>query len=145
MRAGPLPAESFRLRPYRDRSWYFSVHVAETAGDLRLAMRVAGLRPSRHQIGACVGCKGTGRWAPVLGLIFLPKHCSAGLAAHELAHAAFRAVERRGVLVEHWLHMNLPARRDALLESTKAEEHYCAVTQRLNTAFWQEMRSRGLT
>lgn len=144
MKPGDLPVETFRVRPFAGRADHFIVHVADDVAGMRLAMRVLGARPKRHQIAACVAYRS--RANPHLwGVLFFAKtRLGAGVVSHELAHAAFRVVEREGYRVEHWADRDPRSSALAKRRAVSSEERFCYALQRLTTNFWTEAYLRGV-
>lgn len=150
MTSGPLPVETFRLQAFRRGPGHFLIHVADSLQEMRLAMRVFGVKPHRLQLGACIQVEGQGPLKHLLGVVFMSRtHFGAGLVAHELAHAAFRAVERRGLKVRHWAHADRPSWQRSRgghlrVKSRHPEEQFCDILERLTRDFWTEAYTRGL-
>lgn len=87
--------------------------------------------------------------ADVVGVLCLARdHMGSGLVAHELAHAAFRTLERERLKLRHW-HQRKPfwARvlwwYDVVARSNDVEERYCMTLERLTRSFWEEWFAHG--
>lgn len=136
---GPIARENFRIRPARGSRRFFVVHVARDVPALRKELRRCGLqRDVGRTFGCCVGARGSGRYRHLLGMVFVPRdYAGAGFVAHELAHAAFRALERRGQVVHHVVTGPGDQRASA------SEERYCEVAEHLNRDFWRQWYAHG--
>lgn len=132
----PLPPETFRINTsYRSRR-YLLVHVADTMVKMRRTIqRTCGY--SRATAAAhMVPVTGTGKYRYLVGYVFFARdHFGAGTVAHELAHAAFRLMERDGRTVDHWA---------GPTEVGDTEEQYADLVQHLTRSFWREAYRSGV-
>lgn len=106
-----LPPESFRLRAVGGQEEVL-VYLLATATDLRLFTGSAEPR-------LMAACDGIGEHATIIAAVYLPlDEMGGGLVAHELAHATFRVMARRG------------------LTMAANEEIFCEVLGELVREFW---------
>lgn len=96
------PAQTFRIHPFATKM-YFNVKIFSTLGDLRAyATRLLGAkkRENRDVLAMVVGEMSfdeNDAPTPLLGEIILcKKKLDIDTVTHELAHAMFRLIERRG-------------------------------------------------
>lgn len=133
-----LPPETFRIYDAPESSRYFVVHVGESVQAMRRTMRRCGFDVPRGLVGACSAA--TNASLPGLtGVVWLSRPLGAGLVTHELAHAAFRALDRRKVRVNHWTN-----RKSYRANQRSTEEHYALTLEHLTREFWQQAYAVGL-
>ena len=133
-----LPPESFRLYPYGDDTGFFVVHLASSLKELRQTMATHTGGTRTHLVGAVINATSE-QISQLLGVVYLAKdHMGAGLVGHELAHAAFRAMDRRDLRVDHWSRQG-----DSDLQTSDNEEEFCLILERLTRQFWKEAYGRG--
>jgi hypothetical protein len=138
-----LPSETFRIHPDADAADYFVVHVAETLAKMRAAMTDVGVAPHPDQV-ACVVSTTSAAAPDLIGCLFVAQdYLCVSIVTHELAHAAFRAMERRGVRVRHWRRTK-NWRGTALQAADTAEETYATAVEHLTREFWTEAQRLGI-
>ncbi len=133
-----LPAETFRVRPKPRSGRYFIVHVADSLTAMRRAMRQHLGSVHKGQL-ACVAQLTSTRPGEggLLGVVFFAKtRLGAGIVAHEMAHAGFRALERDDLKLEHW--------RARGRRANPIEEEYAHIVEYLNIQFWREAYAKGV-
>lgn len=136
-----LPQETFRVQPYHDAPDFLLVYVFSTLAEMRAAMRDWTGYCHPGQLACCVSC--TGKDPNLVGLLFFSsEQLGAGLVAHEMAHAAFRAIERAGRTVTHVL--SVDAEYGAKFTTDPSEEAFCHVLEHLVANFWREYYDLGL-
>lgn len=132
-----LPPETFRVRSSRRSRLYFVVHVAPTPAAMRVVMRrhAGGCHPRQL---ACVMGASSKMMPGLVGLIFFTQSClGVGIVAHEMAHAAFRYCERRGLRVTYW-------QKSHSRHVGQSEEVFCAIVEHLNRDFWNRAYRAGI-
>lgn len=133
-----LPPESFRLYPYGDDAGFFVVHLASSLKELRQTMATHTGETRTHLVGAVIHATSE-QIVQLIGVVYFSlDHLGSGLVSHELAHAAFRAMERRDLRVDHW---NRQGGED--LQTSDNEEEFCLILERLTRQFWKEAYGRG--
>lgn len=138
------PVGSFRIRPVPHGEKFFIVVVEKNDRALRKAIAAfGGDDPALERlVGCCYGVRGHGVFAHAIGVIFLSRaRLGAGYVGHELAHAAFRALEAEGDRVRHG-----PRVGGRTIESRhhSTEERYCLILEELTREFWREAQRVGL-
>jgi hypothetical protein len=139
-RNGTVPPETFRIKPDPDDPGFFVVHVAKSLAAMRKATKEHLRYTHPKMLGYCVEV--TSEEMPdLLGIIFLAQPLKGGVVVHELAHATFRALERRNVRVKHWLHTNNKTGPNG----HASEEVFALMLENLTSNFWTEAYDRGLS
>ena len=131
-----LPTETFRIRPWKQSRRFFVVHVAENQEAMHRAMEESGILAREPYLGMCVSTSSDSKgWRGLLGVVFVSRQSvGGGLVAHELAHAAFRTIERKGGRVAHWERgRDLGA---GMTTTNESEEQFCRILEHLVKDFW---------
>jgi hypothetical protein len=125
-----LPNETFRIKSGDDQ-WL--VYLCATLDEMRALLRERTGECHPGQLGMCLSVASDDR--TLRGALFLSREAlGSGLVAHELAHAAFRTCEARGLTVFHQMR---PQRTDGLQATHPHEETYCHVLEELTREFWR--------
>lgn len=134
-----VAAETFRLHPEPDERLFALVVIADTLAEMRARMIAEVGSCHADQLGCCVSVSAKSEDAAgIFAVVYLSRdRLGSGLAAHELTHLAFRAVEAMGLRIAHWEHAGAP-------EVTSAEEAFCMVVERLTAEFWRNVYALGL-
>lgn len=141
---GPMeiPEETLLVHVEPDRGECFLVYVLDDVAALQAFVRdvLQDADPDVAKLSGC--CYGiTSTTDPnIVGAVVLAKtKLGAGYVAHEMGHAAFRAIERLGLQVNH-------DREDAsfTVRASSVEERYCGIVEHLNAGFWREAYRLGL-
>jgi hypothetical protein len=123
---------TFRIRTSRGARHYFEVRVFPTAPALRRACR-AEFRWAKKGLVACVIEVRDRRTPGLVGVVCLARTClGIGIVTHEMAHAAYRLMERRRRQVRHWEHA--PATGVPTVRSE--EEAYATAIEGLTRDCW---------
>lgn len=130
--------ETFRVHPQADGVLFFLVFVSDTLAEMRAKLLSDTGSCAPDQLGCCVAAEGASdETVGVVGVIYLSREkIGAGLAVHELGHAAFRACERIGLHVDHW------DRKADAPNVRSSEETFCCILERLTAEFWARFYER---
>jgi hypothetical protein len=138
----------FAVAPSSDA--YFEVHVADTGEEMRAHIaETSGASTLAAANGPVVALCVSAEWDDVpsfAGIMFFSRdEMTVDIVAHEIAHAAFRFVERRRIKVKHWrariwLNLTLGRRRTTL----DAEELYARAVEVMTRQFWVAANAVGL-
>ena len=129
---GRFPSTWFKVRPLYRSPKFFAVHLATTVAAMRREMRRCAGGCHSKQRGAVISVV-SGTHPHCLGIIYLAKsRIGSAIVAHEMAHAAFRTMERVGMLLD-------TTEVETRWASTHpSEEQFCEIIGRLNSHFWME-------
>jgi hypothetical protein len=130
-----LPKPAFVVYPFQQQQQYFVVHIARGLKALRRVLKQSVGRAHPQQLACCVSAT-SDELPELIGVLYFSRgHLGGGIVAHEMAHAAFRAIESEGKKVRHW---RRPATSPASLE-----ERYAHVVEHLVSQFYVEAYQRG--
>lgn len=144
-----VPLEMFRITILPTSSRFFCVCVAETHADMVAAMsriKVQTPQPDAHVVASCMAASAPGaKWEGLVGFLFFSRDAmTAGIVAHEFAHAGFRALEHSGRRLKHWRNVGRDAAEPSKRLANATEECYADIVEHLTRAFWREAYARGL-
>lgn len=136
-----LPAEAFRVHPGDGAEMYFRVTLAPTAEEMRVRMRTISAAVSDQIIASCCSLSADDDPYLVGVLFFCEEWMGAGIVAHEMGHAAFRAMEASGRNVGHGTYPATEAEAachtDQPVLCEQSEETYCEALECLVKEFWR--------
>ncbi len=118
--AKAAPTETFHIRPKRTSRYRFVVHIGTDTEAMRAEIdRTVGARDRKYLAMCCNVTVSDDPW--MLGYVFFSRDfLSIGIVAHEMAHAALRALDRRRIGISN----------------DTEEEEFCRVVECLNASFW---------
>jgi hypothetical protein len=126
-------SELFCIYPWDEYADYFEVCVEPDKESMHSAFAALTGKVAHPDGQACVCPIDDG--SPRVGVVlFAADRIGVGIVAHEMAHAGFRALERRGYVVDH----------DVNDGQDSAEETYANVVERLNRQFWEAAYERKI-
>jgi hypothetical protein len=135
-----LPEET--LRVHADDERYFVVHVAANREAMLATMTELGYEPHPELVASCYAASSENLDGLLGVLWFSHEWIGGGVVAHEMGHAAFRALEAVGVTVDH-ARESPDDRFSDQYRATSTEERYCETLERLVREFWNEWYDRN--
>lgn len=137
---------AFRVHPLPDDEFHFLVRILPTLREMRAAMDASGCPRSSEVLACCWSTGDPFANGGQLGVLFFAlDRLDAGIVAHEMVHAGFRAAEACGVRVEHWDHdWSVPTADAKTSKANTNEEQYADVVEQLIAQFWREAHAAGV-
>lgn len=117
---------SFTLPACEKCGMYFEVYISNNDDEMRALIKEMTGYENEHMTGACA--RDYNAHGDMIGYIFYARpFLGAGYATHELAHAAFRALEAHGFTVH----------------DEPTEERFCQTLEYMNAHFWRLAYANG--